>query len=87
MTWNHRVMRRTYTSTIGGIVNTEVVDEIYEVYYREDGTVDGWTENPVCPRYYLDIDDQQASIRDDVMRFLRACDMPTLDYETGKVIE
>jgi hypothetical protein len=79
--WNHRVMRRKYES--GDEI--EIVDEIYEVYYEDDGTVNGWTENPVGPSHYVGVDD--GTIKDSVMRFLRACERPTLDYETGKEIE
>jgi len=74
-------MRRTY----GEGEHQEVVDEIYEVYYNDDNTVSGWTQDPVGPAFYVDVDEGN-SIRDDVERFLRACDKPILDYETGKEI-
>ena len=80
--WNHRVMRRTYVSPI----ETNVIDEIYEVYYYDDGTINGWTNDPVGPMFYVDEDDGQSSIRDDIQRMMEACDKPTLDYETGKEI-
>ncbi|MEK8034908.1 hypothetical protein AACH06_29180 [Ideonella sp. DXS29W] len=38
MTWNYRVM----------VKDGELA--IYEVFYRADGSVEGWTENPVFPR-------------------------------------
>lgn len=78
--WNHRVMRREYVN--GDEIN--VVDEIYEVYYDDNGDVNGWTDGPVGPSFYVNIDD--GDIRDSVNRFMRACDHPTLDYETGKPI-
>lgn len=81
--WNHRVMRREYES--GDMV--EIIDEIYEVYYKDDGTVDGWTQEPVGPSFYVDGADDHESIKDDIMRFLRACDKPILDYKTGKEID
>jgi hypothetical protein len=79
-TWNHRVMRRSYAHG----ADVEVLDEIYEVYYDDDGSVNTWTENPVGPIFYVNEDDDQESIKDDVNRFLLACDKPILDYETGK---
>lgn len=82
MPWNHRVMRRTYV----GDFETIVVDEIYEVYYDDDGNVDGWTTDPVGPSFYVNEDDGQGSIRDDIARFMRATELPILDYETGKEI-
>jgi len=75
-------MRRTYTNAFG----SEVIDEIYEVYYDDHGNVNGWTENPASPSYYVDEDDGQSSILDDIKRFERATTMPTLDYATGKEI-
>jgi hypothetical protein len=75
-------MRRVYVS--GG--ESELVDEIYEVYYDDDGNVVNWTENPVGPSFYVGVDEGDGIV-DSVKRFLRACDKPTLDYETGKEIE
>ena len=81
--WNYRVMRRTYLSDFGG----ETLDEIYEVHYDDNGNVTGWTERPGGPCYYVDADDGEGSIRDDIQRMMEACDKPILDYETGKEIE
>jgi hypothetical protein len=38
MTWNYRVMAK----------DGELA--VHEVFYRADGSVEGWTENPVFPR-------------------------------------
>jgi hypothetical protein len=82
--WNHRVMRRTYIS--GGSEINEVIDSIHEVYYDADNIVAGWTDDAVTPTFYLNEDDDQTSILDDIKRFERATTMPILDYETGKEI-
>jgi hypothetical protein len=71
--WNHRVMRRT--------VDGETFDAVYEVFYTDDGVVEGWTDNPVSPM------SEPGNIREDIERFLRACDKPMLDWETGKEID
>jgi len=78
--WNHRVMRRTCPTG-------EIIDQIHEVYYKDDGTVDGWTTDGVAPQFYVNEDDGQKSLRDELDRFARALDKPTLDYNTGKEIE
>jgi hypothetical protein len=75
-------MRRAYES--GGEI--EIIDEIYEVYYDDNGQVNGWTQDPVGPSFYVDVD-EGTGIADDVKRFMRACDKPTLDYTTGKEIK
>jgi len=77
--WNHRVMRMT---TEQG----EVIDQIHEVYYKDDGTVDGWTQDGVSPCFYVDEEDGQETMVDELKRFMRATTMPTLDFETGKEI-
>jgi len=75
-------MRRQYLSGD----ETEIVDEVYEVYYDHAGRITGWTADPVGPSYYVGVD-EGTGIVDDIHRFLRACDKPTLDYETGKEID
>ena len=41
MTWNKRVIRREYPPV-------SVTFSIHEVFYDEDGKIDGWTAEPVC---------------------------------------
>ncbi len=77
--WNHRVMRMT---TPQG----EIIDQIHEVYYKGDGTVDGWTEDGVSPCFYVNEEDGQETMVDELNRFMRATTMPTLNFETGKEI-
>lgn len=48
MTWNYRAVKTTYkTDTGDGEPFVEVMVNIHEVYYNDDGFVDGMTENPV----------------------------------------
>ena len=76
--WNHRVMRRVYQ-------DGDVVDEVYEVYYNDDGSIEGWTQDPVTPSYYVGVDD--GSIVDSIDRFMAAAARPTLDFVTGQEID
>ena len=43
--WNHRVMRRVFTLPNGEI---EYQLGIYEIYYDDNGNVNGWTQEPVA---------------------------------------
>ena len=74
-------MRREYES--GG--ETEIVDEIYEVYYDDNGRVNGWTQDPVGPSHYVGVD--EGTIKTSIERFMRATTFPTLDHATGKEID
>jgi hypothetical protein len=64
MTWNYRVMNR----------DGELA--IYSVYYSEDGTVNGYSENPTPP-----IAETHDELRDECRRYLAALDEPVLIYE------
>lgn len=75
--WNHRVMRQYH--------GEDSFDAIYEVYYDENDNVDGWTEEPVGPRHYVEID--EGSLLDQIERMIKATEKPILDYNTGKEIE
>lgn len=85
MTWNHRVMRHVELLDGEEVPNT-VWYAVHEVYYDEHGNIDGWTQEPAYPTFFPNIDDEQHSLKDDIARFMRACDKPVLDYETGKEI-
>ena len=72
--WNYRIMRRK-----GYYGDGEVHYGIYEVYYADDGSVDGWTDRPMEPNgQTLD------EIEGDMIYMKMAFDHPVLDYETGK---
>ena len=64
MSWNYRVMRRY--DDLG----------IYEVYYNEDGSVKGFSENPVSPR-----GGSISELKLDMERYMEALSKPILDYE------
>jgi hypothetical protein len=63
MTWNYRVMRRENTYAI------------YEVYYDNDGNMETFSEEPVCP-----MGESLEELRQDLEHYERALAQPTLDY-------
>ncbi len=63
----------------------ETWDAVYEVYYNEDGSISGWTENPAAPMFHHEID--SGDLRAEIGRFFLACDLPVLDWATGKEIK
>ena len=64
MTWEYRVM------TNGGEL------AIYEVYYYEDGKIQGYSSAPVCPRGET-IDELTTNCS----LYLKALSLPILEYE------
>ncbi len=68
--WNYRVFRHEYTH--GG----EQYYEIHECYYDDDGNVNGWTENAICP--YGDTPEELESV---LKMMGEAFSKPILDYE------
>ena len=66
--WNHRVMRRVYP-------NDEVMYQIYEVFYNADGSIWGFTNDPVDP-----CGETVEEVRESLERMLRALDRPVLDW-------
>lgn len=47
MSWNYRLCKQTFGK---GTNLEEVTFTIREVYYKEDGSISGYTENPAYPR-------------------------------------
>ena len=77
MSWNHRVVRRSYTHADGYVEDTY---QIHEAYYD------------VEPKLLLTISGVSAigntvqELREDLERMLKALDKPVLDYETREEI-
>lgn len=68
MSWNYRIIRRT-------IGETESF-EVHEVFYRSDGTVEAWTENPIIPT-----GETLEELKQDFSRQLLAFESPVLDHD------
>jgi hypothetical protein len=67
-TWNYRVIRKIAP------ISEETTYQIHEVYYREDGTIDCWTQLPVEP-----LGVSEAQLRNDIHAFLAAFRHPLLE--------
>lgn len=67
MTWSYRVVR---TADEAG----KPVYRIHEVYYDEDGSIEGWTVGPVQP-----LGESLSALREDIRYFLAAFRSPLLE--------
>jgi hypothetical protein len=65
--WNYRVIRKDEDKT--GTASYQ----IHEVYYQENGVIDGWTEMPVQP-----CGNTCEELREDIRFFLKAFQRPVL---------
>lgn len=68
MTWNHRVMRSEYAG--------ESYHTIREVFYDEDGNIEGWTAEPIAPQ-----GETPEELRDELQRMLACLDRPVLEED------
>lgn len=64
MTWNYRVM------------NKDGEFAIYEVFYRDDGSVEGYTDSPVFPRA-----DSASGLIEELRRYAEALGHEVLMHE------
>lgn len=69
MSWNYRIMKRK-------ISESEFEFGIYEVYYNEDGSVKGYTENSLTP-----VVDNPEGLKREIEIMLKAFDQEILDYK------
>lgn len=79
MSWNHRVVRRTYPNTH---MDDSILYEIHEVYYNSDGSINGITEEPIKIREET-VDD----LRKTVERLTKCLESPIIDYDTLQEIQ
>ena len=75
--WNHRVIQKRVHGT------DDIVYQIHEVYYSDDGEIDGWTDIPVMP-----LGESEYELREDIRHFLEAFRHPILEEkkDNGKDI-
>lgn len=74
MSWNHRVVRRTYPNTH---MDDSIVYEIHECYYREDGTIEGLTQEPIRI-----VEESMDDLRKTIQRLTQCLEKPIIDYDT-----
>ena len=67
MRWNHRAMRTVHD-------NGEVAYSIREVFYDDDGTIEGWTAEPMDPH-----GETLDELRADLVRMLACLGKPVMD--------
>jgi len=68
MSWNYRIIRRQFKG--------HVSYQVHEVYYRSDGMIERWTENPINPA-----GETPEELKQDFSRQLLAFESPILDYD------
>jgi hypothetical protein len=64
MSWNYRMMNRAG------------VFAVYEVYYHDDGTVNGYSAAPVCPE-----EESVEDLAEHLERYCAALKEPVLEYK------
>jgi|GEM_PF-1216674 len=69
MSWNHRVIRRSNAPS----TDPEWNYQIHEVYYKWDGSIEAWTENPVAP-----LGEDLIKLKSEFSLFSKALDRPAL---------
>jgi len=68
MSWNYRIIRRNFKE--------HTSYQVHEVFYRQDGTIEGWTENPIIPE-----GETPEELKQDFSRQLLAFESPILNYD------
>ncbi len=65
--WNYKVIRKRHA-------DNSVTFHIHEVYYREDRSIESWTEQPVTP-----MGEEVSELREDIRHFSHAFRHPVLE--------
>ena len=68
--WKYRVIRKHHKESD---TNTY---QIHEVYYKEDGAIEGWTESAVEP-----LGETPDELREDIRFFMKAFQKPILEEQ------
>lgn len=76
--WNHRIIRHVESRTH---MDDSIYYAIHEVYYDENGKVNGWTEEPIRI-----MEESLEDLKVTLQRLLESFDNPVLDNETGETI-
>jgi len=69
MSWNYRIMKRKTSET-------DFEFGIYEVYYNEDGSIQGYTKNSLTP-----VVDSPEGLKYELQVMLKAFDKKILEYQ------
>ena len=79
MMWNHRVVKYETRNLFG---DPDVGYAIHEVFYDQDGNVNGMTSNAVAPW-----GDTKDELRHDLLRMLEALNKPDLELPDQDGVE
>jgi hypothetical protein len=63
-------------------MDDSILYEIYEVYYRKDGTTEGLTEQPISIG-----EESLEDLKTTLQRITKCLDNPIIDYDTLKEIK
>ena len=78
MSWNYRVSKRIHKHPY--LHDPEILYEIREVFYDENGDISGMAENPDI------IADSIEELKATLQRMTDSCDKPIIDYHSGEEI-
>ena len=76
MGWNYRVIRHSDEKT------KSFWFHIHEVYYSDDGEIEGWTQNPKIP-----VGDSAEDLKGEIELIIEAFNRPVLKEENNALIE
>lgn len=81
MSFNYRVIRRDYPC---GPNNEETANvyQIHEVYYRADGSIEGWSQEPIAP-----YGECVSELKADLSYLITALHKPVLIESNGTLVE
>lgn len=79
MSWNYRVSKRIHKHPY--LHDPEILFEIREVYYDEDGGIRGIGETSDIIGHSL------QEVKDTLQKMMECCDKPLIDYNTGEEIQ
>ena len=77
--WNYRVFKRIHTHKY--LPEPEILYEIREAFYDDDGKVDGWAEMPDV------IADSLDGLKWTLNKMMESIDKPVIDHNTGEEID
>lgn len=80
MSWNYRVLRRTWPAVDFGVSVTTYT--IHEIYYDASGNISSWTVNPIEP-----IGETIDELQHDINHIIRATVLPVLEENGNTLVE
>lgn len=82
MSWNYRVTKTLVPMGDREVYENHEIFEIREVFYKDDGSIRAWSRDAVKP-----FGESLAELRDDLVKFDRAIQMPIIDLSGPEPVE